>query len=122
MIVYLAAPVSAPTIKGVRENIARAKRWLSYAKKRWPQWTIIAPWIVDLEMTLDEGLTEADTRARGLVDCENVARVCGKIILAGGVLKPGMEREVAACLLGGNGAFREVLDLLHLGAEPPELT
>jgi 3-deoxy-D-manno-octulosonate 8-phosphate phosphatase KdsC-like HAD superfamily phosphatase len=34
-----------------------------------------------------------------------------------------MTREVEACLLGGgNGAFREVVDLLHLGNEPPEVT
>ena len=45
VILWMAAPVSAPTTAGILENLARAKRWLAYLRATRPDDTIIAPWV-----------------------------------------------------------------------------
>ncbi len=122
VILWMAAPVSAPTTAGILENLARAKRWLAYLRATRPDDTIIAPWVtwVEIELARD-GRELPTTREKGLQDCEAVVARCDGLVVVGGRLTAGMARECGAFLRAtlGHGFF---LDLLHLGAEPPELT
>lgn len=105
-IYYLAHPVSGD----VPGNVARALRWLRWLVGQHPDWAISAPWIPYVL-----GLDESTDRARGLRDDVAMVRRCDGIILAGGRLSQGMAVELGAARAGG----LHVLDLLHLGAEPP---
>lgn len=109
-VVYLAAPVSAPTIDGVRANLARAKRWL-WALRCATDWSICAPWIPAVEAALDSGAAEHDERARGLVDDVAVVERCDAVVGCGGRWSSGM-------LIEGHAA-RSTIDLTPIGEEPP---
>lgn len=113
---YLCAPVSAPTPDGIKANLERAVAWLRYLRNAWPTRTVIAPWLVPLLTGIDDD-TDPESRARGLVDCERVAARCDGVVLVGGRVSVGMERERAACVAAGG----VVIDLTPLGAEPPKV-
>ena len=120
MLIYLAHPVSAPTLDGIRANLARAKRWLVYLRSAYPDDVVAAPWIPWVETEIERGGGETpEARAKGLMDCEAVAARFDKIVLVGGRLTSGMarERNVVLAETCGEG----VIDLLHLGDEPPEV-
>lgn len=118
---YMAAPVGAPTVTEIRANLARARRWLWYLRRTRPDDTILCPWIVDVELAIENHGDEATQRANGLRDCEAIVSRCDGLIVVGGRLTEGMARECGAFLRAtlGHGLF---LDLLYLGQEPPELT
>jgi hypothetical protein len=116
-LLYLAHPVSAPTVEGIRANLARAKRWLWWLRRTRPGDTVMAPWIVDVEIALDNAGNETDGRAAGLRDCEVIAARCDGIVLVGGKLTSGMARERSVVLVETCG--EGVIDLLELGEEPP---
>lgn len=108
---YLAHPVSGD----VPANLARAGRWLRWLRLRCPHVTIIAPWLGPLLAGLENDSDPAD-RERGLRDCCAVVERCDGIILCGGRVSSGMQREVDALCAHGQGY---VADLTSLGDEPP---
>lgn len=120
MLLYMAAPVGASTVAHIHLNLERAKRWLWYLRRTRPDDTIVAPWIVDVEVAIANSGDEATHRERGLRDCEAVIARCDGLIVCGGTLSAGMARECGAFLRAtlGHGVF---MDLLYLGQEPPEV-
>lgn len=75
----------------LRANIDRALRWLAWLRKSFPETTFIAPWIASVM----SGEDNADPKQReaGLVDdCAAVER-CDGIVLCGGRISSGMQRE-----------------------------
>lgn len=91
------------------ENVQRLGRWLAWLRKTWPQITFIAPWAADLLLGADDA--DPEQRERGLIDCETVVPLCAGVVLVGGRIGSGGMRERAVA--------RNVVDMLHLGAEPP---
>lgn len=117
VLIYMAAPVSAPTIEGIRANLARARRWLWWLRRTRPEDTIVAPWVLDIEVAIENGSSEAETRAAGLRDCCAIVERCDALALVGGVKSSGMTREANVMLAKGG----QILYLLDLGQEPPEV-
>lgn len=115
IVAYLAHPVRGD----VAGNLARAKRWLSYLQRAYPDRAFIAPWIAWLESGDDD--SDPEVRARGLERCCAVAARaeefwpvgCGELPL--GHITVGMFAE--RCAAEGGGA-RVVGDYRHL-VEPP---
>ncbi len=102
-------------------NLARAKRWMPWCRDMAPHVSIIAPWMVDVELGDD---TDPARRERGLRDNCAVVKRCDGIILAGGKLSPGMSRELEAFtrsrgLMLFDPVPDRVIDLRKLGDEPP---
>lgn len=107
---YVAHPLSGD----VQGNLARALRWLAWLAKRDADRAYIAPWIAFVMA----GASDNDpvARARGLADDVAVVTRCDGIVLCGGRVSRGMatERDAMVAICG------EILDLTHLGEEPPE--
>lgn len=111
-IVWMAHPLSAPTPEGITANLARAKRWLAWLYRTFPNVDFAAAWIPCCEAMDDADPAE---RERGLLfDCEMVRRLDG-YWMVGGRISSGMERERAAAVAAG----KPVVDLTALGEEPP---
>lgn len=111
---YMAHPVGAPTKAEVDANIQRALRWLNWLRKREPKRVVIAPWIASILAGEDDA--DPAQRERGLQDAEAIATRVDGIVMCGGRISTGMDREsTAVCQNGGLGA-----DLTSLGAEPPD--
>jgi hypothetical protein len=115
-VLYLCAPVSAPTAALQSANLANAGLWLRETRRACPEVVIIAPWLLALLLRHDDDANPAQ-RERALRDCEAVAARCDGAILVGGAFSAGMRREAQAVLRRGGW----VADLTSLGAEPPEL-
>lgn len=93
-LIYMAHPVAADSPTDVRANLANARRWLAWLKTALPQDTVIAPWIVDVEIAMDAHGTESTGRARGLADCLAVVKRCDRLALTGGRISEGMRIEL----------------------------
>lgn len=107
-VVYLAHPYGGDIC-----NLSRAKRWLRWAHERFPEMTIIAPWIPTCEV-LDDA--DQEQRERSLEhDCAVVAR-CDEIWLVGGTISDGMRQEAETAMKYGV----KVVDMTRLGPEPPK--
>lgn len=111
LVFYVAHPVSGD----VDGNIKRALRWLKWLRHRDHDSTYVAPWVAGLLSGEDDN--DPTARERGLIDCEATAAICHGIILVGGRVSLGMERERAAVVKAGGHVF----DYTRLGAEPPRL-
>lgn len=109
MIWYLAHPVAGD----VAANAQRALRWLRWIRREQPETCIIAPWLASLLAGDDDN--DPKQRERGLRDAELVLGLCDGIILVGGRISSGMQRELDRCADNGG----EVCDLTFLGEEPP---
>lgn len=108
-VVYVAAPLSAPTRKGMDANRARGARWVAWAAGQ--GFAPVATWI-PMSAVLAE--TEQN-RALGLrVDVELVSR-CDAVWLVGGRVSAGMKHEADHA----RGLGIPVIDLTYLGPEPP---
>lgn len=105
--------VGHPVTGDVPGNVARALRWLKWLRDRDHNNTYIAPWIAALLSGEDD--SDPNARERGLVDCEAAAARCHGIVLVGGRVSAGMERERRAVVAAGGHVF----DYTRLGAEPP---
>jgi hypothetical protein len=112
-VVYLAHPVGAPTVEGVLANLAAARRWL-WALRTASTWSIAAPWIGAVQAALEAGTSEAEERARGLVDMLAQVERCDGIVLVGGRVSAGMALERDHAIKHGLA----VVDLTGLGEEP----
>lgn len=109
LVYYVAHPVSGD----VDGNIQRALKWLAWLRKRDHANTFVAPWIAGLLSGEDD--SDPEQRERGLVDCEATASRLNGIVLVGGRISSGMERERRAVAAAGGA----VVDLTHLGIDPP---
>lgn len=104
-VIYMCHPVAG----NVDSNISRALRWLAWLRKSYPETTFIAPWIAGILAGEDDD--DPVQREAGLVDCEAVIALCDAVILVGGRISSGMARE--------RSGSRRVIDLTHMGEEPP---
>lgn len=109
LVLYVAHPLGAPDAAGLRANLERAMRWLSWLRRSFPETTFIAPWIAAIYS--GENDSDPAQREAGLVDdCAVVERLDG-MVLCGGRISSGMGRE--------DGVARQSWDLTFLGEEPP---
>lgn len=111
-VVYLAHPVSAPTVVGIHENLRRAKRW-QWALRCATDWAVTVPWAASVEAALAAGVDEPTERARGMADNLAVLDRCDGLVGCGGRWSSGMVDERIAA--------RVVIDLTDLGEEPPAI-
>lgn len=109
-VVYIAHPLSAPTVQEMAENRRRAARWVAWAARQGV--APVATWIV-----LSAELSETqENRELGLaVDCATVERV-DEIWLVGGRASSGMRVESDHAAAHGV----RVVDLTEFGEEPPD--
>lgn len=75
----------------VRANIDRALSWLSWLRRSFPETTFIAPRIAAIQSGEDNG--DPAQREAGLVDDCAVVERCDGIVLVGGRISIGMQRE-----------------------------
>ncbi len=108
-VMYVAAPVSG----NVNANLARAMRWLRWLRARDTDAVYIAPWIASILSGEDD--SDPAQRERGLRDCVAVVSRCDAVVLVGGRVSSGMQREREAIEAKGG----VVIDLTYLGEEPP---
>lgn len=80
-----AAPIA------LKRNLERALRWLAWLRKSFPETTFIAPWIASV-MSGDDDSDPAQREA-GIVDGCAVVERCDGIVLCGGRISSGMQRE-----------------------------
>lgn len=90
-------------------NIARGLRWLRWLRRSFPRVTFIAPWIAGVLSGEDDN--DEAQREAGLVDADAVVPRLTGVALVAGRISSGMQRERLAA--------HEVVDLTHLGVEPP---
>jgi hypothetical protein len=98
-----------PTASALKDNLARAMRWLSWLRRTFPGVTFIAPWIAAVLVGADD--SDPRQREAGLVDADAVVPLCTGVVLVGGRVSSGMARE--------RGKARRDVDLIRLGVEPP---
>lgn len=106
-VAYLAHPFTGDP----HGNVERARRWLAWLMEREPTVAVQCSWITLAGVP-------ALTEERALVDCEALASMCDWIVLVGGRVSAGMERELTACIEGGG----IVADLTSLGPDPLGIT
>lgn len=106
---YMAHPLGAPDHAGLEANLNRACRWLAWLRKTYPSVTFIAPWIAAVISGEDD--SDPAQREAGLVDADAIVERCDGIVLVGGRISSGMEREL--------GHASACVDLTYLGDEPP---
>lgn len=108
-IFYVAHPIKTPDRD---ENVRRAKRWLRWLLTQYQDLAFVMPWLAYCDV-LDES---PENRDRGVRDDLVTLRHCDGIVLCGGRLSAGMKTELELVHSFGG----EVINLLHLGVEPPE--
>ena len=112
-VLYMAHPVAPYGDRLVGDNVARAMRWLRWLRRSFPETTFIAPWIAALMCGEDDA--NPAQREAGLVDADAVIELVDGVVLVGGRISSGMEREAKRAKTS-NGV---VFDLTELGDEPP---
>lgn len=96
----------------IDDNLESALAWLGWLVKH-TDWAISMPWWPYVKALGEDG---ADLRERGLRDDCAMAERCDGIILVGGRISSGMQRELDAVRAAGG----RVIDLTYLGPTPPE--
>lgn len=78
-------------------NLQRALRWLAWLRKSFPETTFIAPWIASVMSGEDDARRPGGGAVleAGMRDNEAVIERCDGIVLCGGRISSGMEREMA---------------------------
>ncbi len=110
MIAYVAHPVGPDGPERVA-NLERVRRWIRWLIDTRPDLALSIPWLPYCEV-LDESPIN---RQRGIRDGIAMLDRCDAIVLVGGRMSPGMVDELRRAAMRG----LKVIDLLHLGAEPP---
>lgn len=98
LVCYVAHPIGAPIKEGVAANLARAKRWLRFLQKTYPERAFIAPYLDWIEICGDDD-GKPEERERGLLRGCAVAAHCDEFWPVGcGVegMTKGMTRELGA--------------------------
>jgi hypothetical protein len=110
-------------------NVRLGMRWLAWLMKSFPRVTFIAPWITAIMSGADD--TDPEQRERGLRDCCRVVERCDGIVLCGGRISSGMQRERERGVLCADGREKygcgcsegsrgfDVYDLTDLGPSTP---
>jgi hypothetical protein len=109
-VLFMSHPVASPD---VATNVKRALDWLRFLRASEPECVVIAPWLASLASGEDDG--DPAQRERGLRDCEAVIARCDGIILCGGRVSSGMQRELDAAI----AADLDVDDLTSMGVIAP---
>ncbi len=104
-VLYMAHPLGGD----VPSNLARAMRWLRWLRKSFPETTFVAPWIAAVVAGEDDA--DPAQREAGLVDACAVVALLDGVVLVGGRISTGMQREVSWTIVA--------YDLTELGDEPP---
>ena len=104
-LIYVAHPFG-----GELNDLRRARRWWYWLVREFPENAYECSWFTSAEL-LDDG--DPEVRALALDRCCEIAQRCDAVLLVGGHLTSGMEREA--------GVAPAVLDLLKLGVEPPKV-
>ncbi len=112
MVYYTAHPLGTGLERTA--NIARAKRWLAWLLKTYPDDAFVLPWVPYAEVLPDC----SSSHTRGLRDDLDVLARLDGICLVGGKLSPGMLVERNYHI--ETRVEPRILNLLHLGAEPPK--
>jgi hypothetical protein len=107
-VVYVAHPVAG----AVAANIKAAYGWLEWLWRRWPRIAFMAPWIVEAHVHDD---TDPDDREGALLRTEAIVSLADAVLLIGGRISVGMERERICALHSGGDA----VDFTRAGANPP---
>lgn len=94
-----------------RSNCFRAMRWLRWLGHAFPTITFIAPWVAAV-LAGEDDADEAQ-REHGLRDDCRVVERCDGIVVCGGRVSSGMQREATHA--------RRHADITDLGAEPPRV-
>jgi hypothetical protein len=92
----------------IGRNCERAKEWLRWLGMH-TDWVVVAPWLPIVEACGEQN------RERDLRGMERIAAWCDAVVLVGGRISPGMQRELYAAQTAG----RPVVSLVHLGDECP---
>ncbi|UCC74945.1 MAG: hypothetical protein JSV86_10465 [Gemmatimonadota bacterium] len=120
-VVYVAAPLGADTEEEVQSNLARALRWYRWACDTQLDCAFVMNWYVDILVYpgADVGpFRDAnDDRQHGLLRDDAVIRACDEYWMVGGRVSGGMGRGRHTARQAGTA----VVDLTHLGPEPPEV-
>jgi hypothetical protein len=66
-------------------------RWLSWLRRSFPETTFVAPWIAAVLSGEDDG--DPKQREAGLVDADTLIPRVDGVVLCGGRISSGMERE-----------------------------
>lgn len=110
-LIYVAHPLGPDGPQRVA-NIERAKRWLRWLVASYSDCAFEIGWLLYAQV-----LSETQENcARGMKDNERRLEGCDGIILVGGEKSPGMVAEEARA----NELQLELVDLTHLGPEPPK--
>lgn len=116
-LVYLAHPVGGD----VDGNVKRALAWLAWLRRGEPGRAIVAPWIAGI--LAGENDDDPEQRERGLLDCETTCERVDGIVLVGGRISSGMQREIERVKLRRWRGVRPqpgwISDLTSLGATAP---
>jgi hypothetical protein len=103
--IYLSAPYSGDVVN----NLARARRWLAYLRKTYPDAEFVTPWIALGERLPHLGYEEAVRLCYGWIED------CQALWLVGGRLSRGMLLEADYARKIG----LQVEDMTEDGEEPP---
>lgn len=111
-LIYFAHPLGASTPEGVRANRARALRWVRWIYDNFPYVTVVADWLVTVEV-LDD--FNPEHRARGMKMNKAIILRSDEFWMCGGRVSNGMGDELKIA----SDANKRVFDLTWLGEEPP---
>lgn len=100
-------------------NVQRALRWLAWLRKSFLETTFIAPWIASVLAGADDA--DPAQREAGFVDDCAVVERCDGIVLCGGRICSGMQREMEHWIRFCEGRLNPFgwYDLTAIGSEPP---
>lgn len=111
MIFYVAHPLGTGSAR--LENLEKAKRWLAYLLREYPDKAFCMPWVPYAEVLPDQ----VESHRRGLRDDLEILTRCDGIVLCGGRISPGMQQELDHHVRTSTTAY--IMNLNHLGEEPP---
>lgn len=107
-VVYVAHPVGGAVAANIKSGFA----WMDWLWRRWPRVAFMAPWIVEAYVLDDsDSLDREDILLRG----EAIVGLVDAVLLVGGRVSVGMERERITVLKSGGDA----VDFTRAGASPP---
>lgn len=104
---YVCSPLSSSTEKGRQINMRHAKRYVEYAKERYPGATVYAVHTI-LPLLLDDTIPEE--RELALKVGQTILAKCDKILVFGNRISDGMHAEIDYAVNHGI----EVVDLSYV--------
>lgn len=90
-VLYVAHPLGGSRGEDVQANLASALRWLHWLRTNFRETVFIAPWIASVMAGADD--TDPSAHEHGLRDDCEIVRRCDGIVLVGGRVSAGMQRE-----------------------------